>query len=275
MATWTRFSSETRFPISRDLVKFPFKCELSLAPLITTWSEALSGDRQIAAKFHRHVLEEVQNVPELLAPIDDLAVLDRHRELVNVLMTHVFPPASWPEDYAAAMFPFQFRTFYATPSFERLLSDADGMLRGQVNLDAPVLTSGRILNAYTLILRKYYGVELGFDYPIIITIEDPQTRLERHFRLYLDREFVEVEAVGKVRPLTGDEQKRVLANRADPDVLMAIVPPDQFVFHGFGVLKATDVTDQEVLSSLKRDLIDKYPREAIIDWHRKRGLLTP
>ena len=96
MATWTRFSSETRFPISRDLVKFPFKCELSLAPLITTWSEALSGDRQIAAKFHRHVLEEVQNVPELLAPIDDLAVLDRHRELVNVLMTHVFPPASWP-----------------------------------------------------------------------------------------------------------------------------------------------------------------------------------
>lgn len=257
MAKWSQVSFETRFPISSDQTGFPFKCELSLAPLIAAWSKAASGDQKIVAKFHRHVLEEVQKVPEVLEPINDLAVVARHRELVNVLMTHVFPPASWAEGYAAAMFPFQFRSFYASPAFERLFSDADGMVRGRINLDAAILTKARILNAYTLILRKYYGVELGFDYPIILTTEDPHTRLERHFRLYFDRQFLDVEAVGEITPLTDDERQRILANRADPDVLMAILPPNQFVFRGFGVLKATDVTDQEVLSSLKRDLIDK------------------
>ena len=271
MAKWSQVSFETRFPISSDQAGFPFKCELSLVPLIAGWSKAASGDQKIVAKFHRHVLEEIQKVPELLEPIEDVSLLARHRELVNVLMTHVFPPASWAEDYAAAMFPFQFRSFYAAPAFARLFSEADGMMRGQINLDAAILTKARILNAYALILRRLYGVELGFDYPIIISIEDPHTQLERHFRLYFDRQFLEVEAVGEVRPLTGDEQQRILANRADPDCLMAILPPNRFVFRGFGVLKATDVTDQEVLSSLKRDLINK---ESIVSAVHFRKLQT-
>jgi hypothetical protein len=50
---------------------------------------------------------------------------------------------------------------------------------------------------------------------------------------------------------------------------MDILPPEHFVFQGFGVLTADDVTDQEVLSSLKRDLIEK---ESIISNIRFRGL---
>ena len=36
-----------------------------------------------------------------------------------------------------------------------------------------------------------------------------------------------------------------------------ILPPDRFVLRGVTFLKAIEVTDQEVLSSLKRDLIDQ------------------
>lgn len=269
MKTPSRVSFETRFPISRDFTGFPFQCELSLAPLIATWSNAATGDRQIAATLHRQVLEEVRKAPDLLAPINDLSVLDRHRELVDVLMAKVFPPASWGEDYAAVMFPFQFRTVYATPAFERIFVDADGVVRGRINLDGPTFAAGGTLNAYGLILRKYYGIEHGYDYPIIVTTEDPDTRLERHFAIRFDRQFLEVEAVGEVVPLSGDERKRVLANLADPEVLVAVVPPERFVIRGFGVMKATDVTDQEVLSSLKRDLIEK---ESIVSPARFRKL---
>ncbi len=38
---------------------------------------------------------------------------------------------------------------------------------------------------------------------------------------------------------------------------MELVPPDQFVIQGFAILSAVEVTDQEVLSALKRDLIEK------------------
>jgi hypothetical protein len=182
--------------------------------------------------FHRQILEEVRMAPELLAPINELSVLNRHRELVDVLMAKVFPPASWGEDYAAAMFPFQLRTVYATPAFERIFVDADGAVRGRINLDEPTFAAGRILSAYALILRKYYGIEHGFDYPIIVTTEDADTRLERHFAIRFDRQFLEVEAVGEVMPLSGDERQRVLANLADPDVLMA--GAERFVIQGSG-----------------------------------------
>ncbi len=265
----SQFSVEMRFPIRRELTGFPFKRGLSLAPLIAAWSKAVPGDRQIAAGLHRQVLEEVRKAPELLAPIDNLSVLDRHRELVDVLMAKVFPPASWGEDYAAAMFPYEFRTFYATPAFARIFVDADGGVRGRLNLDERTFAAGGILRAYSLILDKYYGIERGFDYPIILTTEDPGTRLERHFAARFDRQFLEVEAVGEVTPLTDDERERVLANLADPGVLMAILPPERFAIRGFGVLKATDVTDQEVLSSLKRELIEK---ESIVSPARFRKL---
>src|SRR5207247_6971199 len=44
---------------------------------------------------------------------------------------------------------------------------------------------------------------------------------------------------------------------------------DKFVLRGFMILKAVDVTDQEVLSSLKRDLIDK---ESIVSSARFQSL---
>jgi hypothetical protein len=89
------------------------------------------------------------------------------------------------------------------------------------------------VNAYALVLRNYYNIELGFDYPIILTTEDPETGLDRHFRVQFDRQFLEVKTLGEVKLLTRDERRHLLANRADPAVLMALVPPNGFVFCGF------------------------------------------
>ena len=163
----TAVSFETRFPIADTSGDFPFECELSLAPLIGIWKNAACNGQSVAALFHRQVLDATTKAPELLNPIDDLSLLDRHRELVDVLMTEVFPPASWMNDYDAAMLPFQLRSFYSTPAFKQLLSDSKGGVRGLINLDREALESARLLNAYALILRHYYNIELGFDYPII------------------------------------------------------------------------------------------------------------
>ena len=47
------------------------------------------------------------------------------------------------------------------------------------------------------------------------------------------------------------------------------VPPDPFIISGFAVLNTVEVTDQEVLSSLKRDLIEK---ESIVSNERFNSL---
>ncbi len=253
-------ATEGRFPIapmSPEMDDFPFRRELSLAPLVNVWcNAAASGDGLIAA-MGQLVRDELRGAPELLAPLDDLSALARHPALVDVLMAKIFPMASWEHDYAALLSPFTVRVAYATPSFRRLFLDERGSLRGRLNVDGQSWAMGRLLRAYGLILRQYYDIVLSLDYPLVITTNEPECALERHFRFDLDPRFLEVDPIGRPPILSAADRRRLQENLTDLPTLMELVPPDRFVFRGFTVVKATDITVLEVLSSLKRDLIEK------------------
>ena len=238
-------------------VEFPFKCVLSLAPLVAFWDQILSEGDSVKAAVARTIREELKNAPEMLEPIEDLSILDKHREMLDMLMSIVFPPAFWDRDFSAAFVPFHFKRVYATPAYKRLLT-LDGQDLGDLaNIDTEQWAWGKLLKAYLHILRTFYDIDLAFEYPLIITVRDPDTGLDRHLNITMDPKFVEVKKIGKLKPLSKSAKKRLFANVADPEVWMDLIPPENFEFHGLGVFRAVDVTDQEVLSSLKRDLIEK------------------
>ena len=244
---------------------FPFRSELSLAPLIAFWTKTSADGPPGRAALARIVAEQLERATELLEPIHDVAILERHREAVDVLMSAVIAPALWEQQYGAAMLPFHLRGFYATPSARQLLMNADGALQGRLNVDEHKLNLIRLVHAYALILRRVYEFEVEIDYPFVVTIADPDTGLDRHFREMLDLQFVEVEAIGTPPVLTEAERRRIRANVFDVAMLGQLLPADRFAFRGITILKAIEVTDQEVLSALKRDLID---RESIVSGPR-------
>jgi hypothetical protein len=247
---------------------FPFRSEISLKPLIDFWTRAADGGSAKGA-LARMVAEEVNKAPELLAPITSCSTIAQHKELLDVLMTAVFPTASWEQSYGAVMAPFQLRGFYATPLMRQLLLTDDGKLQGRVNMDDRLVGAMRRAYAYALILKRVYGIDFEVDYPAVITATDPETGLDRHFRIFFDWQFVEVETVGPVPPLPDDVEHRVHSNALDASGVDDLLPPDRFVFRGITIFKCVDVTDQEVLSGLKRDLID---RESIVSQAHFIGL---
>jgi GAF domain-containing protein len=247
---------------------FPFRTEVSFKPLIDFWTRAADGGSAKSA-LARIVADEIKNAPELMEPITSCATIARHKDLIDVLMTAVIPPASWQQSYAAVMAPFQLRGIYATPLMRQLLMSETGELRGRLNMDEQLLGSMRRAYAYALILKRVYGIDFEVDYPIVVTAADPDTGLDRHFRIFFDKQFVDVEVVGTVPQLPDDIEHRVHANALEASGLDDLLPPDRFVFRGVTVFKAVDVTDQEVLSALKRDLID---RESIVSQARFMGL---
>jgi len=263
-------SFDSRFAHDFHAMPFPFTCQLSLAPLIAFWQQAISTRHPIKEAIARMVQDQLHQAPELFEPITDQAIIVQHQELVDMLMSVVFPQASWEQAYAAALLPFHLQSFYATPAFARLgMADEDGTLRGRMNTDVQTLAQVKILHAYAFVLQKVYGIELDFENPLIFTTTDPHTGLDRHFKPNLDGRFIEIKTVGEVPQLTDEARQQVLANLANPHLLMEFLPPEHFVFQGFTVLTAEDVTDQEVLSSLKRDLIEK---ESIVSNARFRTL---
>ena len=262
-------SADLQSALHLDPRGFPFTSELSLAPLIDFWQQMSTREGSAKGALARIIGQEVAKAPELLGVIDDLSVLDSHRELLDVLMAAVFPPALWEQEYYAALVPFHLRAFYSSPLMQRLLIGEGGALKGRVNLDPQVLSAMRVAYAYGLILRRHYGIDLDVDYPIIFSVPDPDTGLDRHFRILFDWRFVQVDAVGGLPELSDAARQRLHADILDPDFLRDVLPPERFVFRGVTIFRALDVTDQEVLSSLKRDLIDK---ESIISMPRFQGL---
>jgi GAF domain-containing protein len=245
-----------------DPAAFPFRCELSLAPLITFWTQLSAYHEFGRGPIPGLVREKARAAPELAGLIDDLSVIETHRAFVDLMMSALFPPAFWEQEYGAALFPFQLRAFYATPPFRRSLMSADGTLQGRANFlqehsVEQTLAAARLRLAYELILERTYGIDPGGDVPVIFTTTDPTTGLDQHFRLQFDWRFVEVELLGPKPPLPNAVRQRLQTGLIDADLLRELLPPARFVLRGFMIVKAVDVTDQEVLSSLKRDLIDK------------------
>jgi hypothetical protein len=213
--------------------------------------------------------QALQEAPELLEPIADGSVIAQHQEIVDTLMSVIFPRASGDEVHAAALWPFHLRSFYATPAFARRLLAEDGCMRGRPNVESGLIEHIRILYAYALVLERVYDLKVDFAYPLIYTATDPDTGLDCHFKAMWNTRFVEVHTVGEIPRMTEALRTQVLANLGNTRALMDLLPPEHFILHGFLMLNALEVTDQEVLSSLKRDLID---RESLISTTRFHSL---
>lgn len=240
-----------------EVTAFPFSCVLSLEPLIHLWAQYAASGHLGSAVLAQRLHEELEQAPELLAPIEDLAVLAKHKPVLDLLMSLVFPPAFWDRDFGAAYIPYQFRSFYATPSFAAMLMAPDGSFGTYMQVDAHTLAGVRTLRAYVDIVRKFYNITLDFEFPLILTTTDPVTGLDRHFKMRFSRRFLEIHQRGAPKTLSSAAQKHLMANLADLRVWMDVLPPEHFIFYGFAVANAVDVTDQEVVSSLKRDVVEK------------------
>ena len=239
------------------LEKYPFHCVFSLRPLIEFWRRNVAGNIEYGSCLAEGLEAKIQRAPELHEPIEDLAVLDRHQDLLKSLMSLVFPPAFWQTDLVGAFVPFNLRPVYTSPSFKRLLLNTDGSFKSRPVMGEEAYLMGRILRAYFLILDKFYGIHRDIDYPIIHVVSDPDTGLDRYLRIKPNMRFIEVHPRGKLKELTEQERERVLENMANLTVLREILPPENFEFHGFGSLYVFDVTQSEIISDLERSLIDQ------------------
>ena len=76
-----------------DASAFPFRCELSLAPLITFWTQLSAYHEFGRGPIPGLVREKAREAPELAGVIDDLSVIGKHQTFVDLMMTAIFPPA--------------------------------------------------------------------------------------------------------------------------------------------------------------------------------------
>ena len=234
--------------------KFPFHSVLSLKLLIEYWEESIRSGK---IPFGQPLLDHLATVPELKRPISDPAVLEKHRDLVNFLMSAAMAPAQTDKELTAATVPFHLQSVFESEAFKRTISLEEISSSATVNIPGHDLAVGKTIQACLFILHQFYNVRLNFDKPILFTIRNKATGLDKVYRIDIGRQFCEIISKREPRPIDPRIIKFLTEKVYDVDLWLQYIRPEDFEFHGFMILKMTDVTEQEMLSSMKYDLLEK------------------
>lgn len=237
---------------------FWIKSSFSLKKLIDFWRKSAEAQEEcIGTEFARRLISDVEKVPDLTGVISDFSVLEKHDKLVDALMSAVFPPSYWNTNLQAVTPPFAFKAIYSTPRFDELFINENRMFDFNMNINTELFEIGKVVSTYAGILKKIYDIDMTVVFPLIRTIQDKNTGLDRYFKMNLDDRFLDVKIMGELPQITKEQITLISENMMNLDSWFEILPPSLFEFEGFLTINMFEVTDQEALSMLRFDLLDK------------------
>lgn len=241
-------------PVQHHIIP-TFNSLLSFRPLVTALKKNIEEGNTGMKKLYGHVVKELEAHQELMGTIHDLALLDPHHELIEELLSAVFPPTTANFMYGIS-YPFKNLAVYASPLFKKIMirENTNEILVG----DDPdhSLEQQRLRFAYGLILKKYFGFDSPESSKVVYPVTDEKTGLTRYMEMRLDGRFIDVSPVKDMPPLPPSLLDPSTNRLYSVEELMKLVPLDQFVFEGLTVLRINDVTEQAVITEMKNFLLD-------------------
>ncbi len=238
-----------------------FHSRLSFCPLLEALKKNMQEGNQGIQKMYGQVVQEIESIPELLQPITDLSVIDPHTELIEELLSAIFPPTTANFMYGVAV-PFTQEMLYASPVFQQMLMKPGSRFmqvpEEQVGLS---LSQLKLYDAYGIILKKYLNYPAPDTHRSVYPYPDSKTGLTRYMEFRIDDRFIDVHPIGEMPAMPQSIMDPHHNHLLKMEELMQLVPLEQFMFDGLVVLRINDVTEQAIQAEIKNKLIafDAYP----------------
>ncbi len=238
-------------------IEFPFKTSLSFEKLILHIKSVADCGDEIKKSFAKSILAEYNNAKEIHGQITDMSSLTKYEKLIDTMMMFVFPSAFGDKQMFAAFRPYSDDLVYASPKFKETITITDGYIEGELNIDQTSYEIGKTTIAFIGVLAKFYQVDLNFDFPLVYRMVDPVTGLDRYLKLNAANEFADIIPNKKVKKLSESEIESIRANIFNLEYVKSMIEPENFTYSGFVVMNFINITDTEILSAIKKDLIEK------------------
>ena len=214
-----------------------------------TTSEFANYPFHDAAKM---VVEELKDYPELIEGFSDISLLEKYKDKVELLLEPLFPEPLLNNEIKAASIPFSFTSFKFSTRFENILKNAGEGFQLEVrNFE----DESMYIMACTFILGYCYQFKVDMKRPFYFDIPDNTTGTTRYYRAAFNGDFAEVTRTEKAPILTEDDFKELLNNFHNIEIWKEKFPPNSYLFKGFGIINLFDVTAEEMVSSVKANLL--------------------
>ncbi len=228
-----------------------FKSYLSLQPLLAVLKKMIAEGKPGARRLYQGLIRDIESRPELLAPMENTQAIEKEAELVETLLSTIFPPStSTNQGIYAISLPFRTDIVYASPVFKEIFlkNGSISFEDKKTNLD---LSRISINLAYDLILKKFYKNETTVINSSIHAYKD-DNGLTRYYDLKMNAQFVEVALANEDFKLPELSSPHTM----DSSSLAEVLPLSAFRFEGLVVMEINDVTQDQVITEIKTALIN-------------------
>ena len=237
-----------------DEVELPLELNISFKKIFPLFEKYSSKDYE-NHPFHdasKKMISLFENHPELNDGFSDLSLLETYKEQINLLLDPLFPEPLRLNEIKAASIPFSFTSFKFTDRFENILNNAgedyELLVRNFEDDSTYIL-------ACTFILGFVYGYSVDVKRPFYFDIPDKTTGTMKYYRATFNADFSEIIPKENAPKLTQDDFKELLNNFENIEMWKEKFPPNSYIFKGFGLVSLFDVTSEEMLSSIKANLL--------------------
>ncbi|SHI34294.1 GAF domain-containing protein [Pseudozobellia thermophila] len=237
--------------------ELPLMQLISFNKLLRNYEVMAKSDDEFLAQKARRILAAQAPYPELREGFTDVSLLDKHKEVIQIILQDVFPEVLTDNEIKAASLPYNDVIFNSSRRFRKILEEAGG--KGFVPEMRSMPHDQMYVMACAVILNFYYGFSLDFKRPIFYDIPDANGVI-RHYRILYNADFIELEPTDKAKDLTPEDFDELLANFDNIDLWKEKIPPNSFISKGFVISNMFDVSAEHSISEIKSSLIASAKR---------------
>ncbi len=230
---------------------------VSFNKLLEHYDKQLKSKDKFFADWARYVLDAQAPYPELREGFSDLRLLEKHKDVISIILKESFAPALTNNEIKTASTPFESLVFNSSERFQKILKNAGE----DFELEIQNIPDGlSYIMKCTVILNFFYGFNLDFKRPIFYNIPDANGVMH-HYRILYNADFMEILPTEKSKKLTQEDVDELLENFENLELWKEKIPPNSFITKGFVISNMFDVTTEHSISEIKSTLIGKKKSE--------------
>ncbi|MEN9530594.1 MAG: hypothetical protein RI932_2467, partial [Pseudomonadota bacterium] len=251
--------------VMQDTKEFPFKCVLSMGPLVRYWAGLVASQEPTVSKIASDVMRRLERAPELAQPITDSKVIQTHESLIKVMMSILWSSGFKNPESSGAVLPFHVQPVMVSDTFFDSFFDKNGRFSATCQVGEDAWLNQRIKLAYSTILRRLYGIELEMGTrPVVFSTQDKMTNLVRSHSVTMEPSFCDVVNVGGPKVLDEKIKRELLADVNDMEKWRELLPANWFEFHGFAFFRTNDITDQNSFYDIQKTLTERDSADPVV-----------
>jgi hypothetical protein len=236
-------------------VELPLQLNVSFSKIFNLFKK-YADNSYVKHPFHSSAKEMVHLInehPELNDGFTDYTLLEKYKEQIDLLLNPLFPEPLLLNEIKAASVPFSFTSFKFTNRFENILKNAGEDYELNVrNFE----DDDMYIMACTFILGFVYDYKVDIKRPFYFDIPDTTTGTMKYYRTTFNADFSEITRTENAPLLTQEDFKELLNNFDNIALWKEKFPPNSYIFKGFGIINLFDVTSEEMISSIKANLLE-------------------